>query len=161
MEYTLRARALVPGDPGAVFDLITDLDRLPDWNLEVPGVLEAPPHLEVGSEWVVAIHAMGTRWHSRSTATEVDRDRGRFSYRSQSDDGNPSQAIWRWHIVDAAADDASEVTVEVDVRPRTFIRKWFLSRLRRRSLQAAIQASLEALGSLPVHPHVDHAGDPS
>lgn len=102
MEYTLQASTLVPASPYEVLDLITDIERLPDWNLEIPRVVDVPTVLEVGAEWVVTIHAMKTHWNSRSRVVEVDRDRGRFAYRSQSDDGNPSHADWRWQLVPAA-----------------------------------------------------------
>ena len=145
MEYTLRASTVVPAPPYEVFDLITDIERLPDWNLEVPRAVEAPAVLEVGAEWVVTIHAMKTHWNSRSRVVEVDRDRGRFTYRSQSDDGNPSHADWRWQLVPAPEGQGTQVTVEVDIHPRTFLRKWILSRLRKSPLRKAMNESLLAL----------------
>ena len=39
MDYTLRATTVVPVSPDDVFDVLTDLDRLPDWNLEIPQVV--------------------------------------------------------------------------------------------------------------------------
>lgn len=144
MEYTLHASTVVPASPDAVFDLITDIDHLPDWNLEIPAVVDSPATLEVGSEWVVTIHAMRTHWNSRSRVLEIDRDGGRFSYRSQSDDGNPSFAEWCW-LLAPGQDQGTRVEVEVDVRPRTFWRRWLLSRLRRRSLRDAMHESLAAL----------------
>jgi hypothetical protein len=80
-------------------------------NLEIPEVVESPAELAVGAEWVVTIHAMKTRWNSRSRVLELDRDRGCFAYRSQSDDGNPSFADWRWQLDPDAA--GTRVTVEV------------------------------------------------
>ncbi len=68
---------------------------------------------------------------------------GRFTYRSQSDDGNPSYADWRWQLT--AGPDATRVDVEVDIRPRTFWRRHLLSKLRRSGLHAAMQRSLHAL----------------
>ena len=160
MEYTLRAKATVAADPDDVFRLITDLERLPDWNLEIPSVLETPPAVEVGAEWVVRIRAVGTHWDSRSTVTELDPVRRRFSYRSRTDDRNPSHALWRWRI-DAAAGGGSEVAVEVDVRPRTFWRRWLLARVRRRSLLAAMHSSLEAIRTETALTAADHGGAPS
>ena len=75
MEYTLHATTVVSAGAGEVFDLITDIERLPDWNIEIPKVVESPPGLDVGSEWVVTIHAMKTekehRWTSRSTSARA------------------------------------------------------------------------------------------
>ncbi len=145
MEYTLRSTAVVPASPDQVFAVITDIERLPDWNIEIPRVVESPALLDVGTEWVVTIHAMKTHWNSRARAVEVDTERYRFAYRSQSDDGNPSHADWRWQLVPGPSGHGTEVTVEVDVHPRTFMRKWILSGLRRPSLRRAIDRSLLAL----------------
>ena len=54
-----------------------------------------------GSAWVVELHALGQSWPSRSTVTLLDRSTRRFSYRSQTDDGNPSHADWNWQVADA------------------------------------------------------------
>lgn len=143
MDFSLTTRTVIPAPPEAVFDVITDVDRLPDWNLEIPKVVESPAELAVGAEWVVTIHAMKTRWNSRSRVLELDRDRGRFAYRSQSDDGNPSFADWRWQLEPDPA--GTRVTVEVSVNPRTFLRRRVLSELRRSGLGKAIERSLDAL----------------
>ena len=145
MEYTLRAETTTDAPPDQVFDLITDIERLPDWNPEIPKVIEVPSVLDVGAQWVVNMHAMASRWDSRSTVLEIDRDHGRFAYRSQSDDGNPSHSDWRWHLVPGPDGQGTHVTVEVDVRPRTFLRRWFVSRLRRSGLERAMNESLSGL----------------
>lgn len=145
MEYTLQASIDVEAGPAEVFDVITDIPRLPDWNLEIPKVVTAPEVLGVGTEWVVEIHAMHTHWNSRARAIEVDRDGGRFAYRSQGDNGNPSYADWRWHLSPAASGGGTHVAVEVDVRPRSLPRRWFLARLRKPGLHKAMNESLLAL----------------
>ena len=38
---------------------------------------------------------MGQSWRSRSRLEELDRERRVFTYRSGTDDGNPSYALWR------------------------------------------------------------------
>ncbi|HVM14306.1 MAG TPA: SRPBCC family protein [Egibacteraceae bacterium] len=143
MDFSLTTDTVIPAPPEAVFDVITDIDRLPDWNLEIPKVVESPVDLAVGAEWVVTIRAMKTRWNSRSRVLELDRDRGRFAYRSQSDDGNPSFADWRWQLEPDPG--GTRVIVEVSVNPRTFLRRRVLSELRRSGLRKAIEQSLEAL----------------
>ena len=143
MDFSLTTRTVVPAPPEPVFDLITDIDRLPEWNLEIPKVVESPAELAVGAEWVVTIHAMRTQWNSRSRVLELDRDRGRFAYRSQSDDGNPSFADWRWQLEPDPG--GTRVTVDVSVNPRTFLRRRVLSELRRSGLRKAIEQSLDAL----------------
>ena len=143
MEYTLHASTVVDVPPARVFERITDIDRLPDWNAEIPRVIERPAVLDVGAEWVVRIRAMKTQWNSRSRVTQLDADGGRFAYRSQSDDGNPSHADWRWQVSPEAT--GTRVDVEVDIRPRTFWRRHLLSNLRRSGLHKAMRRSLHAL----------------
>jgi len=143
MEYTLTAETVIEASPDEVFDRITDIDHLPDWNLEIPKILERPVTLEVGAQWVVQIHAMHTHWNSRATVVEIDPGRGRFAYRSQTDDGNPSHADWRWDVTPDPA--GTLVRVAVDIRPRTLLRKAIASRVRRRSLHKAMRQSLATL----------------
>ena len=145
MDFSLSTSAVVPAPPEEVFDLVTDIDRLPEWNREIPKVVESPAEMVVGAEWVVTIRAMKTRWNSRSRALEVDRERGRFAYRSQSDDGNPSFADWRWRFDPDPASGGTRVTVEADVHPRTFLRRRLLSELRRSGLRKAVDRSLVVL----------------
>ncbi|HVE64023.1 MAG TPA: hypothetical protein VNB94_09505, partial [Mycobacteriales bacterium] len=80
-----------------------------------------------------------------STLTELDPESGRFAYRSQSDDGNPSFADWVWHI--ESEDAGSRVTVTVDVTPLTFWRKNLLIKIRRTGLRKEMHESLTALES--------------
>jgi uncharacterized protein YndB with AHSA1/START domain len=148
MDFTLHSTTVVALSPGEVFDVITDIERLPDWNREIAKVTASPGLLAVGSEWVVTMHAMKTTWASRSRVLEIDRDSGVFAYRSQSDDGNPSFADWRWQLQPDSAGGGTHVTVEVDVHPRTFLRRWLFSELRRSGLRKAMNRSLAALGEL-------------
>jgi Polyketide cyclase / dehydrase and lipid transport len=144
MTYRISASALVSANRDALFAQITDLDRLPQWNraiTEVVGATEAP--LGSGSMWKVKIHAMGRSWVSRSEACVVDKAGGRFTYRSQSDDGNPSYAVWDWQLEPSSA--GTRVTISVDLEPLTFWRRHLLVHLRRPSLQREMRASLAAL----------------
>jgi uncharacterized protein YndB with AHSA1/START domain len=143
MDFNRTATTVIDAPAADVFDRITDIDHLPDWNLEIPKVLDAPAVVEPGAQWVVQIHAMGTHWNSRSTVTELDPARGRFAYRSQSDDGNPSFADWLWEL--SEVEGGTRVTVSVSVRPKTRFRKLIASRIRPRGLHRAVQQSLETL----------------
>ncbi len=98
-----------------VFGLVTDPGRLPAWNRAIAEVVEAPDHLEVGSVWKVRVHALGNSWVSRSEVAELDPAQGRFAYRSQTDDGNPSHADWQWTVRPGEDGEGSEVTVSVDL----------------------------------------------
>jgi uncharacterized protein YndB with AHSA1/START domain len=131
--------------PEALFDLITDIDRLPEWNASMTAVVERPPSVVPGTEWVVEFAALGQKWRSRSRVENIDRGRRVFAYRSGTDDGNPSYAEWRWQVDEDGP--GSRVTVSWDLHPATFWRKVLLSRVRHRQLRRAeVPASLEALG---------------
>lgn len=136
----------VGASPEVVLNLLTDVARLPEWNRAITDVVEAPERLDAGSMWKVRVHALGQSWVSKSRVSELDPTAGRFSYRSQSDDGNPSYADWEWHV---EADGAgSMVTVTVDLNPITFWRKHLLIRIRRPALRKEMQASLAALNTV-------------
>jgi hypothetical protein len=67
-----------------------------------------------------------------------------FAYRSGTDDGNPSYAIWRW-VVEDASDGGSKVTVSWDLNPATFWRRLLLARVRARQLRREVPASIDSL----------------
>ena len=138
--------ARVGASPEAVFSLVTDVSRLPEWNQAITDVVEAPERLDAGSVWKVRLHALGQTWVSKSQVSAIDPLTGRFAYRSQSDDGNPSYADWEWHF--DADGDGSMVTVTADLNPITFWRKHLLIRIRRPALRKEMQASLAALGGV-------------
>lgn len=143
-EFDGSATTRVTARPDEVFNLITDIDRLPDWNDCIESVVDQPPSLTTGAEWVVKMHVSGMpRWDSRSRLVELDRDAGRFVYRSQSDDGNPSFIVWTWSV--RATDGGTDVTVAWDGHPQTFWRNVLFSRIRSRQLAKEVQASLDAL----------------
>jgi hypothetical protein len=128
-----------------VLNQITDLARLPEWNRAIIEVLEMPAQLIPGAIWKVRLHALGQTWVSTSTLTKLDETTGRFRYRSQTDDRNPSHADWDWRVTDKGA--GSQVTVTVDLHPVTFWRKQLLAKLRRPALRREMQASLKALAT--------------
>ncbi|MEU8134921.1 SRPBCC family protein [Streptodolium elevatio] len=95
-RFTGSFSASVPAPADAVFALVTDVARLPEWNRAVTRVVEAPAALEPGAEWVVTVKPAGwPSWPSRSRVREIDPAHGVFAYRSQTDDGNPSYADCR------------------------------------------------------------------
>ena len=143
MDYALSSTTVIDASPERVFAMITDIDRLPEWNAEVHRVVDRCTALEAGHEWVVEIRAMHTHWNSRSRVVDNDERRGHFAYRSRSDDGNPSYADWQWDIL---ADPAgTRVHVMVEGHPHTFWRKHLLSKMRASTLQRAMDQSLRAL----------------
>jgi hypothetical protein len=134
----------VTAAPDAVFRLITDVERLPDWNRAIELVLEPAPELAPGVEWVVKMHpSRGMTWQSRSRVEEINMAAGRFSYRSWNADGNPSYTDWKWEVV--PFDSASEVTVSWDVYLRTLDRKLLAGPIRQRQLRKEVAASLLGL----------------
>ena len=143
MDFNRTATTVIDAPAAEVFERITDIEHLPDWNLEIPKVIERPAVLAVGAQWVVRIHAMKTHWNSRSTVTELDLAKHRFAYRSQTDDSNPSFADWLWELT--PTDGGTRVTVSVAGRPKTRFRKLIASRIRPSGLGKAMQQSLETL----------------
>ena len=134
----------VSARPEAVFELISSVHRLPEWNERIHHVVDAPEReAREGDEWVVEVRALGSRWNSRSQLQEVDREAMRLSLRSQTDDGNPSYGLWTWEI--APAGEGSQVTVRWELHPATFWRKTLLARIRHRQLKDEVQASLHAV----------------
>ena len=141
LEGSITERLSVPTDD--FFDLISSVDRLPEWNERIHHVVEAPSGpTRPGDEWVVEMRAMASRWNSRSRIGAVDRDAGRFALRSQTDDGNPSYADWEWLMEPAG--DGTDVTVAWQLYPKTFWRRFLLSRIRHRQLKEEVRGSLRA-----------------
>ena len=137
--------AYVDAPPDAVFGRIIDVGKLPSWNSAIREVTEQPQTMTRGAIWKVRIHALGSTWVSKSEVVEFDRATRRFSYRSQSDDGNPSYADWTW-TVDSEG-DGSKVTVSFGANPKSFLRKYFAIHMRKPGLRKEIKASLESLSA--------------
>jgi uncharacterized protein YndB with AHSA1/START domain len=144
-EFHGNATAFIDATPESVFDLITDIRQIPDWNAAIEAVVEVPASLTYGSEWVVVMHPSGLpRWNSRSRLEIMDREALRFAYRSESDDGNASYARWTWHI--EAVDAGAQLTVMWDAHPMTFWRRvLFAPLVRRPQLRNEVPASLDAI----------------
>jgi uncharacterized protein YndB with AHSA1/START domain len=141
------ATGKVPAPPDEVFGAVTDIDRLPEWNKTIQRVVERPDALIEGAEWVVAVKPPGMpEWLSRSKAVEHDATAHCFRYRTCTDDGNPSWAIWEWRA--EPADSGSSVTVSWELHPKTFGRRVFFSRVRNRALRREVQASIGALETI-------------
>jgi uncharacterized protein YndB with AHSA1/START domain len=134
----------VPVPADTAFALVTDVDRLPEWNAGMTRVLERPDVPTPGSEWTVEVSAMGQTWRSRSRLEELDPARRVFRYRSGTDDGNPSYAVWEWRVDGDGA--GSKVTVSWELHPATFWRKVLLAPVRHRQLRRTeVPASIAAL----------------
>jgi polyketide cyclase/dehydrase/lipid transport protein len=133
---------------GQFFALVCDIDRLPEWNAILQAVLERPPAMTPDAEWVVELRAMGNRWRSRSRVLELDDAGRRLVYRSETDDGNPSYAVWSWGVDGDGA--SSRVTVRWELHPKTFWRRVLLSRVRNRQLRNEVRASIHAAAQAAV-----------
>ena len=143
MTFRESADGTIDAPAPTVFEFLTDVSRLADWNRAITEVVEAPTRLAPGDVWKVRIRALGQSWVSKSQVSELDLDARRFAYRSQSDDGNPSYADWAWQVDPDGG--GSIVSVTVDLEPKTFWRKHLLVRLRRPALRHEMRDSLEAL----------------
>lgn len=146
MGHVITFSRSVDAPPDALFARLTDISALPTWNSAIREIVELPETLVPGAQWKVRLHAMGSTWVSKSEVVELDRPGRRFTYRSQSDDGNPSFADWAWAVDPAAP--GSNVTVTVDVHPKTFLRKNLLIRLRKPFLRKEMETSLAKLADL-------------
>ncbi len=144
-DYT--ATRLISADSDEVFRILTEPRRLPEWNHAIVRLVEAPESLAPGRQWVVELSALGQSWPSRSTVVELETSARRFTYRSQTDDGNPSYADWSWQVEDTTGGCA--VTVSLALHPLTFWRRMLLAKVRGRQLRRhELPESLSALASL-------------
>ena len=139
------ASARIGASPVAVFSLVTDVAKLPEWNRAITDVVEVSGELAAGLVWKVRVHALGQSWVSKSRVSALDPTAGYFAYRSQSDDDNASYADWEWRV--EPEEGGSMVTVTVDINPITFWRKHLFVRIRRPALRKEMQDSLAALGA--------------
>jgi uncharacterized protein YndB with AHSA1/START domain len=144
--YQARITEQLPVPPQQLFALISDVDRLPEWNAHIPRIVDRPDALTPGAQWVVRIRASGAQWDSRSTLERLDRDKLELDYRSQSDDGNPSYALWRWRLTPVDGGTRAEVVYEIN--PKTFFRRNVFVHLRRRQLPNEVRTSLVSAGRL-------------
>jgi uncharacterized protein YndB with AHSA1/START domain len=134
----------VNADPDVTFRLITDIDRLPEWNRAIELVVEPAPDLTPGTEWVVKMHpSRGMTWQSRSQVEVIDKDTRLFKYRTRNADGNPSYTDWKWEVV--PLDSMAQVSVTWDVYLKTLDRKLLAGPIRQRQLRKEVAASLRAL----------------
>ena len=130
--------------PDATFRLITDIDRLPEWNRAIECVVEPASDLSPGIEWVVKMHpSRGMTWQSRSRLEEINKDVRRLRYRTWNADGNPSYADWKWEVV--PLDSMAQVSVSWDVYLMTLDRRLLAGPIRQRQLRKEVAESLLAL----------------
>jgi uncharacterized protein YndB with AHSA1/START domain len=109
---TATARLDVPAEK--VFDLITDVDRLPDWNAAIEAVEQRPAALCNGAESRVVMHPPRMpRWKSVSSVQLIDPTNLHFEYETRYADGNPSYVRWTWEV--EPDDGGAIVTVRWDV----------------------------------------------
>ena len=145
MERHATVTATVAARPADVYELLTDITRLTEWNACIDALVEEPSVFETGAQWVVRMHVPGMpKWDSRSTVVELDPRARRFVHRTQSDDGNPSYAIWTWQV-DEAKDGASQVTVTWSLNPKTWFRRTIAVRIRHRQLKNEVAQSLQKI----------------
>jgi polyketide cyclase/dehydrase/lipid transport protein len=138
---------VLPVEAAAAFGTITDLARLPEWNARMTEVLELPDRLEPGAQWVVGFQVFERRWRSRSRVESIDVGALRFAHRTQTDDGNPSFADWRWEV--EPLQRGCRVTVSWELHPATFWRRAVLARVRNHQLaRTEVPASLAALADV-------------
>jgi len=144
--FASEVKGQMAAPPAEVFALLTDAARLPEWNARIIRVVDVPPQLVVGAEWVVRLRVLGSEWNSRSVAQTVDPGARVFAHRTQTDDGNPSYALWTWQV--GERNGGAEVTVRWDINPKTFWRRRLFAHIRHRQLQKEVRRSLAAADRL-------------
>lgn len=145
-EFHGRATTRIESTPQSVFNLVTDIDRLPHWNAALESVVDVEAELIDGAEWTVKMHPPRLpSWLSVSRLEELDARRLRFTYDTRNADGNPSHVKWSWEVV--AAGDGAEVTVTCDCYLERFDRKFLAGPLRKRQLAREVPKSLAALST--------------
>jgi uncharacterized protein YndB with AHSA1/START domain len=145
-EFHGRASVRIEATPQAVFDLITDVDRLSEWNAAIEAVLERPPELAEGVEWTIKMHPPRLpSWTSISRVEELDRRQLRFAYETRNGDGNPSYLKWAWHVT--GTDGGAEVTVTWHAYLKTADRRYFGGPIRKRQLAREVPKSLIAMAN--------------
>jgi uncharacterized protein YndB with AHSA1/START domain len=88
-EFLDHDEAVIDGDARAVFEAITDIEHLPEWNRTIQRVLDRPARLAPGATWTVEMHPSPlVRWKSRSMLTTLDRENLRITYRTVNANGN-------------------------------------------------------------------------
>jgi uncharacterized protein YndB with AHSA1/START domain len=143
-EFHGHASLVIDADPKVVFAAVTQVERLPEWNKRIAAVIRQPDaSLAEGAEWVVQMSVSGAKWLSRSRVVRFDAEHLLFEYTTQTDDGNPSFALWRWTV--DPMDEGAKVRVEWAAYPKTFWRQLLFAKLRRRQLRDEAPASLNAL----------------
>ena len=132
MTGRISASRILDASADDVFSVVTDISRLPEWNAAITAVIEQPDQLKPCAEWIVEMHALGQRWRSRSVVEALDPTGRCFAYKSVTDDGNASYALWTWLVADHT--NGALVTVACELHPRTFWRRTLLVRIRSRQL---------------------------
>jgi uncharacterized protein YndB with AHSA1/START domain len=141
------AEVIIEGDPRMIFETITDIERLPEWNGAIEQVIDGPAGLTTGCTWTVEMHpARPMRWKSVSTLQELDAEGLRFTYRTVNADGNPSHTLWCWKLTPTSA--GVQVSVHWDVYLKSLDRRLFAGPIRRRQLRKEVAASLVMLAAL-------------
>ena len=143
-EFTGTASIHVDASPSEVFALLTDVDRLPEWNAAIEQVVERPATLVPGAEWVVRMHPRHIpSWGSASVVSELDAAAGRFGYETRNTDGNPSRTFWTWQV--DADEGGAKVAVSWRVVLLTLDRRLLAGPMRKPMLAREVPRSLEAL----------------
>lgn len=143
-EFHGRATARMAATPEAIFGLITDLDRLTEWNDAIETLVQRPADLVPGAEWTVTMHPPRLpRWGSISRVVDIDTRRRRFAYETRNADGNPSWVRWTWEV--AAAGTGTQLTVTWDCYLRTADRRLLAGPMRKRQLAREVPRSLSAI----------------
>lgn len=150
-EFHGQASMTIEAATQQVFELVTDLDRLPEWNTAIAELTDRPEVVTVGSEWTVKMKPPRMpSWGSISRVTELDPEQLRFAYETRNADGNPSSVTWQWQV--EPTDDGARIKVSWDCYLRTADRRLFAGPMRKRQLAREVPGSLAAMAKVLLAP---------
>jgi carbon monoxide dehydrogenase subunit G len=109
---------LVRRPPDEVFEFLTDLSSVPDWQSGAVEVREADEALGVGATYVQVLQFLGKRLEATIEVTEFDRGR-RFSLRTRS---GPIPFEVRHRLEAANGGSATRLHVELVGEPGRFFK---------------------------------------
>jgi uncharacterized protein YndB with AHSA1/START domain len=142
MNRTASVTRHIAAEPDAVFGLVIDIARQPQWQASILEVVERPASMRVGARWVLVIHMLGSTFRADRRALVVDGAARRFAYRCNPE-GQRSFSLWTWSVEPERG--GSRVRVEWELNPATLLDRLFYAPLILRVLPSQLRLSLAAL----------------
>lgn len=100
----IRVERHIPAPPQAVFDVILDVDRYPEWNLFTPRLTMQSGEVEVGKEFDLDCQMTETQLleGEREVVLALDREKRHFCMGTSRTRGRPGIRSFRWQKCEPA-----------------------------------------------------------